>query len=59
MELEKRKIGEAVAAVGVVLGLVALWTGVMDGVTGTYSEDGTVTAAMIILLGLAACCLVA
>jgi hypothetical protein len=59
MELEKRKIGEAVAAVGVVLGLIALWAGVLDGVTGTYSKDGTFTAAMIILLGLAACCLAA
>jgi hypothetical protein len=59
MELEKRKIGEAAAAVGVVLGLIALWAGVLDGVTGTYSKDGTFTTAMIILLGLAACCLAA
>jgi hypothetical protein len=57
MELEMRKRGELVAAVGVVLGLVALWMRLWDEWPGKYSTDGTVTIAMSILLGLAACCL--
>ena len=64
MELRRRKIGELVAAVGVVLGLIALWTSYVDtktmgGVTAKYADDGTVMAVVIIVLGLAACCLVA
>jgi hypothetical protein len=59
MELGRRGIGEIVALVGVVLGFVALWTKVFDGFDSKYSDDGTILAAMIILLGLAACCLLA
>jgi len=59
MKLDRRTIGEAVAAIGVVLGFIALWTALYDGASGKYSKDGTVTAAMIILLGVAGGCLVA
>ena len=64
MELGRGKIGELVAAVGVVLGLIALWMNYMDtkftgGVTVKYADDGTIMAVGIIVLGLAACCLVA
>jgi|PersoiStandDraft_1058852.scaffolds.fasta_scaffold12848_3 hypothetical protein len=60
MELGIRKIGELVAAVGVVLGLIALWTRYLDSVApAKYADDGTFMAAGIIVLGLAACCLVA
>ena len=64
MELGRRKIGELVAAVGVVLGLIALWMNYMDtkftgGVTVKYADDGTIMAVGIIVLGLAACCLAA
>ena len=57
MKLKIRKIGEAVAAVGVVLGLVALWMNQVVGTSSKYSNDGTITASIIIVLGIAACCL--
>jgi hypothetical protein len=64
MELGRRKIGEIVAAVGVVLGLMALWTAAIKtkytgGVTVKYADDGTVEIVGIVILGLAACCLIA
>jgi hypothetical protein len=59
MELGKRKVGELVALVGVVLGFIALWTSTFEGIDFKYSRDGTVMAAGIIILGLAACCLAA
>jgi hypothetical protein len=61
MELEKRKVGELVALVGVVLAFIAVWTPAIDvmGFKPKYADDGTVMAAAIIVLGLAACCLLA
>jgi hypothetical protein len=59
MELGKPKIGELVAAVGVVLGFVALWTTVFERAGYQYKDDGTYLTALIIALGLAACCLAA
>ena len=65
MELEIRKIGEIVGVVGVVLGFVAIWTNYLDkkytdGVTPfKYADDGTLMVALIIVLVLAACCLLA
>ena len=64
MELGRRKIGELVAAVGVVLGLMALWMSYIDkndfgGMTAKYADDGTIEIVGIVILGLAACCLIA
>ncbi len=59
MKLNRGTLGEAAAVVGVVLGFVALWTALLDGAPGKYSKDGTITVAMIVLLGLAGCCLAA
>jgi hypothetical protein len=59
MELGRRKLGELVAVVGVVLGFIALWVGVLEGSDVKYSDDGTILAAGIIILGIAACCLAA
>jgi hypothetical protein len=64
MEMGRRKIGEIVAAVGVVLGFIALFTTAVQtkytgGVVVKYSDDGTVELVGIVILGLAACCLVA
>jgi hypothetical protein len=59
MELGRRKIGELVALVGVVLGFIALWANAIKGSDAKYADDGTVMAAGIIILGLAACCLAA
>ena len=59
MELGRRKIGELVAVVGVVLGFIALWVSALEGSSEKYADDGTVLAAGIIILGLAACCLAA
>ncbi|HEY5159638.1 MAG TPA: hypothetical protein VII83_01075 [Gaiellaceae bacterium] len=61
MELGRRRVAELVALLGVVLGFIALFveTFDVDGYTGKYTDDGTVLTVLIILLGLAACCLVA
>lgn len=59
MELGRRKIGELVAVVGVVLGLIAIWVIAFKDFNVKYSDDGTVMAALIIMLGLAGCCLAA
>lgn len=64
MQLGRTKIGELVAAVGVVLGLIALWVSYIDkndfgGMTAKYADDGTIEAVGIIILGLAGVCLIA
>ncbi len=59
MEMGRRKIGELVALVGVVLGFIAIWTKAIENSSAKYADDGTVMAAAIIILGLAACCLLA
>ena len=64
MKLGRRQIAELVAVVGVVVGLCALWIGYVNtkytgGTTIKYADDGTVMAAGIVILGLAACCLAA
>ncbi len=59
MAIEKRKIGELVALVGVVLGFIAIWTKAVDGSDSKYADDGTVLAVAIIILGLAGACLLA
>ena len=59
MELGRRKIGELVALVGVVLAFIAIWVSAIEGSNAKYADDGTVMAAAIIVLGLAACCLAA
>jgi hypothetical protein len=59
MELGKRKVGELVALVGVVLAFIAIWVKALDVGNAKYADDGTVMAAAIIILGLAACCLLA
>jgi hypothetical protein len=57
MNLGRRQIAELVAVVGVVVGVIALFTSVLPGVK--YTNDGTILAALIILLALAACALAA
>jgi hypothetical protein len=59
MELGRRKIGELVGLVGVVLGFIAIWVSVVEGSSTKYSDDGTILALLIITLGLAGCCLAA
>jgi hypothetical protein len=59
MELGRRKLGELVALVGVVLAFIAIWVKALDVSDAKYADDGTVMAVAIIILGLAACCLVA
>jgi hypothetical protein len=59
MEIGRRKIGELVAVAGVVLGFVALFVKIIDQSNTKYTDDGTILTALIIALGLAACCLAA
>ncbi len=59
MELGRRKVGELVALVGVVLAFIANFVKFMDISNAKYADDGTVLAAAIIILGLAAACLLA
>ncbi len=59
MELGRRKVGELVALVGVVLAFIAVFVKATDLSNGKYADDGTVLTVAIIVLGLAACCLLA
>jgi hypothetical protein len=59
MELGRRKVGELVALVGVVLAFIAIFVKATDLSNAKYADDGTVLAVAIIILGLAACCLLA
>lgn len=59
MALDKRKIGELVALVGVVLGFIAVWTEAIEGFDVKYADDGTVVAVAVVVLGLAGLCLLA
>jgi hypothetical protein len=59
MELGRRKIGELVAVVGVVLGFIAIWLEVADGIGKVYKDDGTFMVALIIATVVAAGCLAA
>ena len=59
MELGRRKVGELVALVGVVLAFIAIWVKALDVGNAKYADDGTVMAAAIIILGIAACALLA
>lgn len=57
MELERRKLGELVALVGVALGLIALFVKTFDVGGAKYSDDGTVLTIGIIIVVLNAGCL--
>lgn len=57
MELERRRIGELVALVGVALGLIALFVTTFDVGGEKYSDDGTVLTIGIIIVVLNAGCL--
>lgn len=57
MELGRRKIGELVAVVGVVLGFIAIWLEVADQVGHLYKDDGTYMAGLLIAVVVAGCCL--
>lgn len=59
MEMGRRKVGEIVALVGVVLAFIAIWVKALDISDAKYADDGTVVVVAVIILGLAACCLVA
>jgi hypothetical protein len=59
MELGRRGIAELVALLGVVLGFIALFVKIIDPSNAKYTDDGTILTALIIALGLAACCLAA
>jgi hypothetical protein len=59
MELGRRRIGELVAVVGVVLGFVAVWVTRFEGLNDKYTDDGTFVTALIIAVVLAGCCLAA
>jgi hypothetical protein len=50
--------GRAVAGVGVVAGIVAIWLEAISGAGFSYSDDGTTIAYLLVTLLLAAACLV-
>jgi hypothetical protein len=54
--MNQAQTGRAIAAVGVVLGFVAIWTDIYSGLgtSSTYSDDGTVLVFLLIALILSA-----